>query len=132
MNLSISPTIARLFAGLILLTTSFVATGSDLDSLIEQLQSKDITVETVAALVELDNPKLKMGYGLCEAAGQSLCKPDGSLGYGLCEVADGTLCKKNGSLGYGLCMLGGGKGCVERGSLGYGLCELAGEKNCKP
>ncbi|WOJ98495.1 hypothetical protein R0137_07965 [Congregibacter brevis] len=132
MNHSISPTIARLVAGLILLTTSFVATGADLDSLIKQLQSKNITVETIAALVELDDPTLRMGYGLCEAAGQSLCKPDGSLGYGLCEVADGTLCKKNGSLGYGLCMLGSGKGCVEKGSLGYGLCELAGEKNCKP
>lgn len=122
----------RLIIGVALGAFSSLATGGDLDSLVDQLRKKDITVETIAALVELDDPRLKVGYGLCEAAGQSLCKPDGSLGYGLCEIADGTLCKKNGSLGYGLCMLGSGKSCRESGSLGYGLCELAGEKNCKP
>lgn len=115
-----------------LITMSAAASSSDMDDLIKQLQERDLSIETIAALVRLDNPNLKMGYGLCEAAGQAICKPDGSLGYGLCEVADGTLCKKNGSLGYGLCMLAGNKNCREKGSLGYGLCELAGEKNCKP
>ena len=106
--------------------------ATDLDKLVDQLQARTVTVETIAALVALDDPALKMGYGLCEAAGQPLCKPDGSLGYGLCEVADGPFCKKNGSLGYGLCMLTGSLSCRENGSLGYGLCVLAGEKNCKP
>lgn len=120
-----------------LITTAFFGMtssgyGTDLDTLVEQLQARSITVETIAALVALDDPALKMGYGLCEAAGQPLCKPDGSLGYGLCEVADGPFCKKNGSLGYGLCMLTGSLSCRENGSLGYGLCVLAGEKNCKP
>ncbi len=122
----------RYLTGALLLTMSLVASSNDMDTLIKELQDRDISVETIAALVKLDDPKLKVGYGLCKAAGQSLCKADGSLGYGLCEVADGTLCKKNGSLGYGLCTLSGNKNCREKGSVGYGLCELAGEKNCKP
>ncbi|MDP5071953.1 MAG: hypothetical protein NWQ45_13730 [Congregibacter sp.] len=123
---------AKYFIGAWLLALSALAISNDLDSLIDQLRDRDLSVETIAALVELDRPKFKMGYGLCEASGQPLCKTDGSLGYGLCEVADGTLCKKNGSLGYGLCMLAGSKNCREDGSLGYGLCELAGERKCKP
>lgn len=115
-----------------LLCTSTASLGNNLEALVDELQGRELSLETIAALVQLDDPGLKVGYGLCEAAGQPLCKPDGSLGYGLCEVADGTLCKKNGSLGYGLCMLAGSKNCRENGSLGYGLCVMAGEKNCKP
>lgn len=118
--------------GSVLLIMSAAAASDDLDTLIEQLRAKDITVETLAALVELDKPKLKMGYGLCEAAGEPLCKTGGSLGYGLCKVADGMLCKEKGSLGYGLCTLTGSTNCREKGSVGYGLCRLAGEANCKP
>lgn len=121
-----------LLAMTLLFGLNAAALGNDLDKLVDQLRDRDLSLETIAALVALDRPRLKMGYGLCEASGQAICKPDGSLGYGLCEVADGTLCKKDGSLGYGLCMLAGSKNCREDGSLGYGLCELAGEKNCKP
>ncbi len=116
----------------LLLIVNPVALGNDLEGLLKELQGPNISLETIAALVALDDPKLKVGYGLCEAAGQPFCKPNGSLGYGLCEVADVLLCKENGSLGYGLCMLSGTKNCREKGSLGYGLCVLAGEKNCKP
>ena len=116
----------------LLLIVNPVALGNDLDGLLKELQGPNISLETIAALVALDDPKLKVGYGLCEAAGQPFCKTNGSLGYGLCEVADVLLCKENGSLGYGLCMLSGTKNCREKGSLGYGLCVLAGEKNCKP
>lgn len=116
----------------LLLCLCSLSFGNDLETMIKELQDRELSLETVAALVELDNPKFKLGYGLCEAAGQLLCTPDGSLGYGLCKVVDGNLCKKNGSLGYGLCMLAGAKNCHEKGSLGYGLCVMAGEKNCKP
>lgn len=116
----------------LLLIVNPVALGNDLEGLLQELQGPNISLETIAALVALDDPKLKVGYGLCEAAGQPFCKANGSLGYGLCEVADVLLCKENGSLGYGLCMLSGTKNCREKGSLGYGLCVLAGEKNCKP
>lgn len=116
----------------LLLIVNPLALGNDLEGLLKELQGPNISLETIAALVALDDPKLKVGYGLCEAAGQPICKVNGSLGYGLCEVADVLLCKENGSLGYGLCMLSGTKNCREKGSLGYGLCVLAGEKNCKP
>jgi hypothetical protein len=43
-----------------------------MDTLIKQLQDRDLSAKTIAALVRLDDPKLKVGYGLCEAAGQSL------------------------------------------------------------
>lgn len=122
----------KTIAFVLLLIMSPLSLGNDLDGMIKELQAPKLTLETIAALVALDDPKLNVGYGLCEAAGQPFCKTDGSLGYGLCEVADGALCKKNGSLGYGLCMLSGTKNCREKGSLGYGLCVLAGEKNCKP
>jgi len=118
--------------GPLLLTLGATAASADLDALIKQLREKDITMETLAALTELDKPGLKMGYGLCKAAGEPLCSSDGSLGYGLCKVADGMLCKEKGSLGYGLCTLTGSRNCRESGSVGYGLCELAGENNCKP
>lgn len=117
---------------ILLLIVHPAALGNNLDGMVKELQGKNISLETIAALVALDKPKLKVGYGLCEAAGQPFCKPNGSLGYGLCEVADVLLCKENGSLGYGLCMLSGNKNCREQGSVGYGLCMLAGEKNCKP
>ena len=115
-----------------MLCLSPFASGNDLAPLIEDLQGRELSLETIAALVDLNKPSLKVGYGLCEASGQPLCKRNGSLGYGLCEVADGTLCKVDGSLGYGLCVLAGAKNCREDGSLGYGMCVLAGEKNCKP
>lgn len=121
----------KYFFTVFLLTLSASGSANKLDGMIDELRSGELSLETVSALVLLQDPSLRMGYGLCEASGQALCKPDGSLGYGLCEVADGTLCKKNGSLGYGLCMLSGTKNCREKGSLGYGLCVLAGEKNCK-
>lgn len=105
--------------------------AGDLDSLVAELKSRQLSLQTIAALAALDDPKLKVGYGLCEAAGQPFCKTGGSVGYGLCEVADGPFCKEEGSLGYGLCMLGGNKNCKEKGSVGYGLCRLAGEFNCK-
>lgn len=116
----------------LLLVVNPIAMGNDLDGLIKELRGPNISLETIAALVALDNPKLRVGYGLCEAAGQPFCKTNGSLGYGLCEVAGVLLCKENGSLGYGLCMLSGTKNCREKGSVGYGICVLAGEKNCKP
>jgi hypothetical protein len=116
----------------VLLCISPLSLGNDLTPLVKDLQDRKITLETIAALVELDNPRLKIGYGLCEAAGRPLCTVDSSLGYGLCKVADGNFCKKNGSLGYGLCELTGAMGCKENGSLGYGMCIMAGEKNCKP
>mgnify|MGYP000126526880 CR=1 FL=1 len=116
----------------LLLLVNPVAFGNNLDGLIKELQGPDLSLETIAALVALDDPKLKVGYGLCEAAGRPFCKTNGTLGYGLCEVAGVLLCKEKASLGYGLCMLSGTKNCREKGSLGYGLCVMAGEKNCKP
>lgn len=120
----------RLLVSLFLLG-SIAANANGLQDAIDELQSGDVSLSTIAALIALDQKELNVGYGLCEAAGQSLCKSDGSLGYGLCEVADGMLCKKNGSLGYGLCTLSGAKNCRTNGSVGYGMCMLAGEKNCK-
>lgn len=126
------PLLVSFIFGPLLIFMSATAASHDIDGLVKQLRAKDIKVETLAALIELDNPRLRMGYGLCKAAGEPLCSSDGSLGYGLCKVADGMLCKERGTLGYGLCTLTGSKNCRERGSVGYGLCKLAGEKNCKP
>lgn len=117
---------------ILLLALSPASIAADLDRILEELQGPELSLATIAALVALEDPKLKMGYGLCEAAGRPFCEVDSSLGYGICEVADAPFCKKEGSLGYGLCTLAGGKLCRENGSVGYGLCVLAGEKNCKP
>lgn len=124
--------IISLWTAIMLIATSPSVLGNDLDYLVDQLRNRDISVETIAALVDLDRPELKMGYALCSAAGTPFCKADGTLGYGLCEVADAPFCKEDGSLGYGFCTLSGARNCRVNGSVGYGLCVLAGEKNCKP
>lgn len=121
-----------LWTALLLVAVTPSAISDDLDYLVDQLRNQEISVQTLAALIDLDKPELKMGYALCSAAGTPFCKADGSLGYGLCEIADAPFCKEDGSLGYGLCTLSGAKNCRANGSVAYGLCVLAGEKNCKP
>jgi hypothetical protein len=116
----------------LLLALSSLSLAGDLDRILKELQGPELSLTTIAALIALEDPKLKIGYGLCEAAGKPFCEVDSSLGYGICEVAGAPFCKKEGSLGYGLCTLSGSKLCRVDGSVGYGLCALAGEKNCKP
>ncbi len=38
-----------------------VAIGNDLDGLLKELQGPKLSLETIAALVALDDPKLKLG-----------------------------------------------------------------------
>lgn len=117
---------------LLLVLISPLVAAKGLDSMVEELRSGDVSLETIAALVALDRPALRVGYGLCEAAGEPLCKTKASVGYGLCLIAGAPLCKVDGSLGYGLCALSGEKFCKPAGSVGYGMCMLADEANCKP
>ena len=68
-----------------LLCASTASLGNNLEALVDELQSRELSLETIAALVQLDNPRLKVGYGLC--------REKGSLGYGLCVMAGEKNCK---------------------------------------
>jgi len=116
----------------LLLAASAAVQGSDLKTMIELLRDGEISLEMLNALIQLDKPGYKVGYGLCEAAGEPLCDVNGSVGYGLCKVSGAPLCKVKGTIGYGLCTLAGEFNCKPNASIGHGLCRLAGEKNCKP
>ena len=99
-------------------------------ALINEIDSGDISLQTLSTLVTLDQPEYMTGYGLCMAAGRSGCNSSGTLGYGLCMAAGRSGCSSSSSLGYGLCMAAGRSGCSSSGSIGYGLCMAAGRSGC--
>ena len=122
----------KLFLGIFVGMLSLPSQAGTFDSLIKEIKSKDVSISTVAALVELERSTKGIGYGLCVAEGtpHSLCNINGSLGYGLC-VASGTphsLCDVSGTVGYGLCVVSGTplSLCKKSGSLGYGMCVASG------
>lgn len=115
----------------LLLLVSDVALATDVKALVADIRKGELSVEGVAALVALDQPGARLGYGLCAASGQQLCALDMSVGHALCEISGKMLCKKNGSIGYGMCMMADGANCRENGSIGYGICHLGGGKFCK-
>ncbi|GAB5414210.1 MAG: hypothetical protein Cons2KO_18130 [Congregibacter sp.] len=113
------------------LLLSFSAQATDIGSLINDIEKRQISLEMIATLVALDQPGARLGYGLCTASGEQLCKQDMSVGHALCEISGEMLCKKNSSIGYGLCRMADGANCKEKGSIGYGICHLGGGKFCK-
>lgn len=122
-----------LLGGVLALLPAAVSFANDYQPLVRELQAANVSITTLAALVQLDKqPELKVGYGLCEAGDGKFCKQNGSVGYGLCEIAGAPLCKVNGSLGYGLCALSGERNCDPDGSVGYGICQLTRQPFCKP
>lgn len=115
----------------VLLFLALPTYATDIDSFVSDLKKSEISLEMIATLVALDKPGVKLGYGLCTASGEQLCKQNMSVGHALCEISGQMLCKKNSSIGYGLCRMADGNNCKEKGSLGYGICHLGGGKFCK-
>lgn len=116
---------------LLALLFSLPSYATDIDTFVRDLKRSEISLEMIATLVALDQPGFKLGYGLCTAAGEQLCKQNMSVGHALCDISGQTLCKKNSSIGYGLCRMADGANCKERGSIGYGICHIGGGKFCK-
>jgi hypothetical protein len=120
----------RYIFGAFLFLASCSAFSDPYELLVKEIESGKISLSTVSALVTLDNPEYKTGYGLCMAANRSGCVSSGSVGYGICMAANRSGCVSSGSIGYGLCMAANPSGCVPSSSIGYGLCMAANRSGC--
>lgn len=108
--------------------------AAEFNDLISELQSDQISLQTIALLAQLDRDdainELRLGYGICMAANRGGCSTTGTLGYGLCMAANRGGCSTSGSLGYGICMVANRGGCSTNGSLGYGICMASNRGGC--
>lgn len=120
----------RALVSVFLLFCSIGAFSAPYESLIKEIESGELSIATIADLVDLDESLSGVGYGLCMSSGRKVCEYTGTLGYGLCMVAGRKKCDYQGTLGYGLCMASGREICDYSGTLGYGLCMASKRKNC--